>query len=176
MTFINSQVAIEDLPKLEDLQLTPISPKYRTVLMTEWIITAVFLIVLAAVPIILSPNLKRGFISLAIIIPVLALILIHYTSILKGFPSRAFAIREMDVVYRSGWLIENTRAVPFRRIQNCSVQAGPLERKHGLASMVIFTAGAEGADMRIPGLEKEEAERLRQYILSIIHTGDGSTL
>jgi hypothetical protein len=51
-----------------------------------------------------------------------------------------------------------------------------LERKFGLASLTIYTAGTEGADMRIPGLEQIEAERLRHFILSKIHSEDHDTV
>ncbi len=81
----------------------------------------------------------------------------------------AFAVRDHDVIFQKGWLIRSIKICPFNRIQNCSIQSGPLERKWGLASLTLYTAGSTGADMRIPGLKQDEAERLRQYILSKIN-------
>ncbi|MEJ7911605.1 MAG: PH domain-containing protein [Chitinophagaceae bacterium] len=81
----------------------------------------------------------------------------------------AYALREHDVIYQKGWLVKSTKVCPFNRVQNCSIQSGPLERRWGLASLVLYTAGSEGADMRIPGLLQNDAESLRQFILSKIN-------
>ena len=87
----------------------------------------------------------------------------------KTFPYRAYAVREQDVLYQKGWIIRSLKVCPFNRIQNCSVQSGPLERRFGLASLTLFTAGSSGADLRIHGLTQTEADNLRQFILSRIH-------
>ena len=73
-------------------------------------------------------------------------------------------------MHQRGWLIRRLKICPFNRIQNCSLQSGPLERKYGLASLIIYTAGTTGADMRISGLLQEEADKLRHFILSTIHS------
>ena len=78
-------------------------------------------------------------------------------------------VREHDVVYQKGWLLRTLKVCPFNRIQNCTVQTGPLERRWGLASLTLYTAGTGGADLRIPGLTHEEATTLQQAILTRIN-------
>jgi len=45
------------------------------------------------------------------------------------------------------------------------VNAGPLDRRFGLASVQLHTASAS-TDARIPGLDPEEAARLRDRLAS----------
>jgi membrane protein YdbS with pleckstrin-like domain len=94
---------------------------------------------------------------------------IYLLLIEKRFPHMAYAVRDHDILYQSGWIVRTLKACPFNRVQNCSVRSGPLERQASLATLVLFTAGSEGADLRIPGLLQEEAESLRQFILTKIH-------
>jgi membrane protein YdbS with pleckstrin-like domain len=102
----------------------------------------------------------------------LLLIFVHWFYLYKSFPLAGYALREKDVVYKRGWVIQSLRICPFNRIQNCTVQSGPIERRYGLASVIVYTAGSAGADMKIHGLKSEEADRLRQFILQQIHKED----
>lgn len=68
---------------------------------------------------------------------------------------------------RHGRLVEHTRLIPLARLQHVDLERGPLERMFGLSSLVIHTAGTHAASTRIPGLEAEEAARLRDYLVEI---------
>ena len=170
MDFINSQLSVAELPAIENISLQPIHPSYRKVLQAEWWITTVFLLLIAAALIYFIPSTRTGIAWIVIGTSAVLLSLIHFVSIERSFPFIAFAIREKDVILQRGWLIRSVKICPFNRIQNCSVQSGPLERKRQLASLVIYTAGSSGADIKIPGLQQEEADRLRYFILEKIHT------
>lgn len=68
----------------------------------------------------------------------------------KSFRSLAYCIREHDILYRRGWIIQKIMACPFNRIQHCTVDSGPIDRKYCLSSLTLYTAGAEGANITIP--------------------------
>ncbi len=68
---------------------------------------------------------------------------------------------------RHGRLVEHTRLIPLARLQHVDLERGPLERIFGLASLIIHTAGTHAATTRIPGLEAEEAARLRDHLVEI---------
>jgi uncharacterized protein len=53
--------------------------------------------------------------------------------------------------------------VPYGRMQFVEVTAGPAERLFKLATVQLHTAAA-ASDARIPGLEREEAARLRDRL------------
>lgn len=56
-------------------------------------------------------------------------------------------------------------AVPRPRVQHLDVTQGPLERRHGLATLSIYTAGTEHSQVSLPGLSHEIAQSLRDALL-----------
>ena len=54
--------------------------------------------------------------------------------------------------------------VPYLRVQHIDLTAGPLDRRLDLTTLVIRTASAT-TDARLPGIDGDEAERLRTTIL-----------
>ena len=68
---------------------------------------------------------------------------------------------------RSGRLIQRTRLLPLSRLQHVDIERGPIERAFGLASLVLHTAGTHSANIRVPGLEADEATRLRDRLIEI---------
>lgn len=176
MPFSNTALAIETLPAVEAVELEPVHPDYLRILRIEWRITSAVLFLIAAALLYFIPGIRNlwGYSALGGF--ALFFSLFYYILQEKSFPFRAYAIREKDVLYQKGWITRSLKVCPFRRIQNCSVVSGPLERKYGLATIVIYTGGSEGADMRIPGLQQEKAEKLRQFIVSQIHSEEDENL
>lgn len=68
---------------------------------------------------------------------------------------------------RSGLLIRVTRLLPLARVQHVDLQRGPFERMMGLASLVLYTAGTHSASITVPGLDADEAVRLRDHLVEI---------
>ncbi len=60
-------------------------------------------------------------------------------------------------------MVRRLSVVPYGRMQFVDVTAGPVERSFGLATVRLHTAAA-ASDARIPGLEAEEAARLRDQL------------
>lgn len=75
-----------------------------------------------------------------------------------------YAVREHDLLVQAGVLFRRWSAVPHSRIQHVDTRQGPLERALGLARLQIFTAAGVSADGSIPGLDAQEAERLRDEL------------
>jgi membrane protein YdbS with pleckstrin-like domain len=169
MDFINSTVELKNLPAAEDVSLHPVHPAYKKILQIEWVIATIVLLVLAGVLIFSNSSLRSSFGWVILAIAVIIISAFTFISIKRSFPFLAYSVRDKDVIHQKGWIVRRIKICPFNRIQNCSVQSGPLERKYGLASLIIYTAGTDSADMRISGLLQEEANRLRYFILSKIH-------
>ncbi len=167
--FTNPTIDTALLPRAEEVPLQPISAKYRTLLRTEWLITAIALTAGTAALLFFSPSLHGRPIMYLLPAGVALFLLFYFLLQEKTFAYRAYAVREHDVLYQRGWLVRRLKVCPFNRIQNCTVQQGPLERRWRLATLTLFTAGAGGADMRIPGLTHTQATELQQFILSRIH-------
>ncbi len=56
--------------------------------------------------------------------------------------------------------------VPRSRVQHTDVSQGPLERTHGLGTLVVYTAGTDHAKVELPGLAYETALAIREHLLT----------
>ena len=56
-------------------------------------------------------------------------------------------------------------AVPRSRVQHTDVSQGPLERHHGLGTLVIYTAGTQHSQISLAGLDFTVARRIRTHLL-----------
>jgi uncharacterized protein len=84
----------------------------------------------------------------------------------RRYESWGYAEREDDLLVRRGVLFARLSVVPYGRMQFIDVTAGPLERAFGIATVRLHTAAA-ATDARIPGLEREEAARLRDRLAEL---------
>jgi membrane protein YdbS with pleckstrin-like domain len=84
----------------------------------------------------------------------------------RRYRSWGYAERKDDLLVRRGVMFARLSVVPYGRMQFIDVTAGPLERSFGLASVRLHTAAA-ATDARIPGLEREEAARLRDRLAEL---------
>lgn len=168
MLFANTTVDASTLPLAEEVQFTPPQAKYLTVLRIEWAITAVVVLLIAAALIFFIDALHTPTFIIAIIIFLFFVFAISWWLVHKSFNYRGYALRQHDVAVQHGWLLHHKQFVPFNRVQNCSISIGPLERRYGLAALRLFTAAADGADLRIAGLTQTDAENLRAFILKQI--------
>lgn len=55
--------------------------------------------------------------------------------------------------------------VPRSRVQHTDLHRGPLDRRWGMADLVIYTAGSEQAAVRLGGLPAAQAQALRDALL-----------
>jgi membrane protein YdbS with pleckstrin-like domain len=82
------------------------------------------------------------------------------------YRSWAYREREEDLIVSRGVLIRRVSVVPYGRMQFVEVAAGPVERWFKLATVQLHTAAA-ASDARIPGLERDEAARLRDRLATL---------
>lgn len=82
-------------------------------------------------------------------------------------PRRVRALGYLDgpeeLTIASGILFRDVSTIPYGRIQSVKIDEGPVDRRFGLAQLTISTAAA-GSTVILPGLPKDEAERLRQLL------------
>ncbi len=84
----------------------------------------------------------------------------------RRFSAWGYAEREDDLLVQRGVLFSRLSVVPYGRMQFIDVTAGPLERSFGIATVRMHTAAA-ASDARIPGLDREEAARLRDRLAEL---------
>ena len=69
----------------------------------------------------------------------------------------AFGVRRARL-----WLTD-TR-IPRARVQHLDIQRGPLQRRVGLSTLIIHTAGSHLHALRLHGLDMDDAEQLRELL------------
>ncbi|WP_028046189.1 PH domain-containing protein [Cellulomonas sp. URHE0023] len=77
----------------------------------------------------------------------------------------AYAERADDLLVRHGIMVRSLVVVPYGRMQYVDVNAGPLARKFGIATVQLHTA-APATSAAIDGLPPHEAARLRDRMAS----------
>ncbi len=82
----------------------------------------------------------------------------------RRYRAWGYRMDEEELRIHSGLLIRASTIVPFGRVQHTDIVRGPLQRQCGLASLVLHTAGTRSAATLLPGLDAEEAERMRDHV------------
>ncbi len=77
-----------------------------------------------------------------------------------------FSVDDEMMLTRHGILFIEEKFIPISRLQHVDLYRGPVERMFGLATLVVFTAGTEGAHFSLPGLAVGRAQQLRDQILA----------
>ena len=82
----------------------------------------------------------------------------------RRYRSWGYRMEEDELHVQHGlWTRERT-VVPFGRVQHIDVTQGPLERRFGLGTLILHTAGTRSSAVQLPGLAFEEAGRMRDLI------------
>lgn len=166
--FTNEVIDTKQLPRYEEVQLTPLHPKYlKVVLINSSMFIAVLVFGYFLLLIFDKENISPKFsIQLAIAVVVVSILKLFFS--ILGFKKKAYAFRNHDVIYRSGIISTNTMVIPYNRVQHVALHEGFVSRIFGLAKVEIFTAGESSSDLEIPGIEKEEAENIKQLLMGKI--------
>lgn len=164
MDFENNQLPSQHLPSIDDIQFESLELNYQKV---SIYFTAFFFMAAIIIYLGIGIFVEELFASPLIWIVVGGWILVASFFIFLSYKSyfyEGFALREKDVVYKSGMWFRSTIIVPFNRVQHCEINQGPIDRYFGLSELSLFTAGGSSSDLNIPGLSQETAAKLKQFI------------
>lgn len=165
--FTNNSVDLDLLPKYEEVSFLPIHKKYWNVMVMNLLIFTVILFVATAivfVSVYTNGNVGAGF-YIFILVFVFAFTGLLFWLNRVAFRKRGYAIREKDVLYRSGILATTTTIIPSNRIQHIAVNEGVFSRMYGLAALEIYTAGGNSSDLRISGIDREKAYEIKELLM-----------
>jgi hypothetical protein len=77
----------------------------------------------------------------------------------------SYRVEERGIEIRRGVCWRSITNVPRSRVQHTDVSQGPLERRFGLGTLVIHTAGTAHSRVTLAGLEHGTAQRIRAHLL-----------
>ena len=162
--FTNDTIDISTLPKFEEAKLQPLQNGYFNVMLIQ---RGIFYILLL-IPIIgLFFIDTNGFFEGKLIYVVLVwfvLVLLTFFYLRLSFRKKGYALREHDVIFKSGVISETTIIVTNNRVQHVALHQGMLSRIFGLASIELFTAGGSSSDLKISGLLLDDAKKIKESV------------
>lgn len=80
------------------------------------------------------------------------------------------------LVIRKGLFWRHRIAIPRVRIQHSDVSQGPLQRRYGVGTLKLYTAGSRFTCNELPGLDHDTALALRDTLLRQDDGGDGDAV
>lgn len=167
--FDNVEIAAEDLPQAAAVNWLAMDEKFLRRLMTQSGITIAALVIgmlvlLTILRIALADqDVTVNFAYLWLLVPLLAIPLFAWP--LMSVPKMAYAVRDKDILYKSGVFWHTVTVIPFNRIQHVEKSSTPLDRYFDISTLQLFTAGGSGGDLKIHGLSAAVAEKLRAFIV-----------
>ncbi|SDL06461.1 hypothetical protein SAMN04488242_0005 [Tessaracoccus oleiagri] len=145
-----------------------LSPKYLTVkLISIFIWWPILIAILMAALWFTLPTGWEWRSPLLVAAAVISLLWLAWRAIRAPFAFRrwGYAERDEDVYITHGLLFRQLTCVPYGRMQLVEVQAGPIDRLFGLATVQMVTASSTGA-VAIPGLDRADAEAVRDRFIN----------
>ena len=177
--FENPEISQEDLPRVRSVAWQSMDKKFtRLLLLQAALNVAIISAGIGGLHLLVNvafaeENIDISLRGLWFLIPFIAVpgFLWPWISV----PRKGYAIRDKDIIYKSGVFWHTVTAIPFNRVQHVEKSSTPLERYLELATLQLFTAGGAGGDLKIHGLSANNAEKLRVFILekvgiSVEHT------
>ena len=164
--FTNETIDTATLPKFEETTLTKLHHDYKKIVFFNLGLIFIIIAIIAGVGFYFIEETKDYWLPIVLGYMLIAVISVVISVI--SLKNKGFAFRGHDVIYRSGAIAIETTIIPYNRVQHVTMHEGILSRKFGLATIEIFTAGGINSDIRVPGIEKEHAEKIKQLLVGKI--------
>jgi len=161
--FSNETINLDALPKYEETPLTGPAPKYWNIIVINIVLLLLFIGISLSLITVFNEDVQRNWMIWTglYIIGALFLFLLFRAS----FKRRGFALREKDVLYKSGIIAETTVIVPLNRIQHVALNEGFLSRMFHFGTLQIYTAGGASGEIRIAGVPIEQAKAMKEALV-----------
>ncbi|RTY95008.1 PH domain-containing protein [Flavobacterium sp. GT3R68] len=164
--FTNETLDTTQLPKFEEVQFSLLHPNYWKVTVIS---LSIFFIILGTGAGMALYSIEELSGSYSVIITIYIVLIVFAFGLSRiSYRKKGFAFRNHDVLFRSGIISTNTIVIPYNRVQHVALHEGLVSRYFGLAKIEIFTAGGSSSDIEIPGIEKSQAENIKQLLMGKI--------
>jgi uncharacterized protein len=167
-TYTNSAVEIETLPQLSHIDFKAMDKRYAKIKFVENLLFwCLILLAMVIAILVVDAEIPGWFFALTLSMMVLTTAYSYYAAMALGY-----CLRDKDILYKKGLFWKSQTGVSFKRIQHIDLSHGPIERKFNLATIKFFTAGGAHVDLKMSGLARIDAEKLRSHILTITGVSD----
>ena len=144
----------------------PLDPRYirlqREVGRITTAVLAIWLLIAAMV--LLTPRRWMWAIPAWLIVVTLSAWCFHRWPAIE-YRHRGYRLDAENIEIKAGVVWRRVMNVPRSRVQHTDVAQGPLERRHGLGRLIVYTAGTDHARVELPGLAHHDALQIRDRLL-----------
>ncbi len=103
-------------------------------------------------------------------LPILGFLFFLFTFLAFKWPAIqhkhfTWSLSPLRIEIKSGVIWRSVTSVPRSRIQHTDVGQGPIQRRFGLSTLSIHTAGSDSAQVDLSGITYEDALAIRDYLL-----------
>ena len=161
----------EPLGSLPAGELERLDPAYHTVeLIGAWIFSAVAVMVLGVLALLawLLVWLPEPWCFVALgAWPFVSIAICWFGHVYCGWEYERYRYRVTDdgIEIHKGVVWRSITSVPRSRVQHTDVTRGPLQRRFGIATLTIHTAGTQDASVELTGLTHEKALEVRDFLI-----------
>lgn len=153
----NDPVDVAGLPLLEVSEFQPLHPAYRRIRTLGSAAVGLAATAIAGAIIVTGPPTAVAIIAALVWLVVIGGCIVHRLEV----DHMGYLVRELDLSFRSGLLTRSVSTAPFARVQHVGIGHGPIDRRYGLATLQVRTAGG---GITVPGIDAELAEQLKQLV------------
>ncbi|MBT1636184.1 PH domain-containing protein [Clavibacter tessellarius] len=143
-----------------------VSPRLVGVELVGGVITA---LVLGGIAVFLTVVGAPGWIRIVLGAAAVVELVVTLVIVPRRVRAMGYQLRDDDLVFRRGIMWTRIVSVPYGRMQLVDITRGPVGRVLGLADLKLVTAAAS-ASIQIPGLRNDDAEELRDRLVSLAET------
>ena len=171
--FTNEEIDLNLLPKYQEINLNAPDPAYwKVILINLSILFTVGAVGITMLIIFVEPVKAYSLYVVGGFLLIFALIFFLHSA---SFKRRGYALREKDIIYKSGIVAETTSIIPLNRIQHVALDEGMFSRIYKLATLQIHTAGGATGHMHIAGIPVDQAKSIKEALLKKIDLLESST-
>ena len=168
MTFTNLDVALDDLPRAAKVEFHRLHRNHARLSLALTLLLELPIVLAGLVAFAASAEFRAGVTAGPVFLPASAICAAFIAMPWLIYRSAAvirYAIREHDIILRSGIFWKKETVQPVTRIQHVEEVQGPVAKRFGLSTLKLYSAGTGSFSFEIPGLDEETAARIKAFIL-----------
>ncbi|MEO0494141.1 MAG: PH domain-containing protein [Actinomycetota bacterium] len=158
MSFSNDPIERGDLPVLNESAFHQLDPAHLTASRLGHLVFLGIVVAAATAASITFGSIVPGIVALVLAV----FVAISYGRMVLDVRHIGWQVRDHDISYRRGVLVRTVQTLPFVRVQHTRITRSLVQRRFGLSTLHVNTAGP---DIAIEGLAAEDAERLKALII-----------
>lgn len=171
--FSNYHIDTSQLPSIDEVSFLSLDPKYKKVVAINATLVSVIIIGAGLVfywwDFKLAKEDNPQILAIGVLVAAVVIAVLVWVTSILGASKKTYTFREHDVIYRSGIILRREIVIPYNRVQHVALHEGMISRMYQLAALEFYSAGGANGDLKIPGIRKEQAERIKQFIVDKVH-------